>query len=189
MAAVFAAEQCTLAGAVGVAERDAQEEAVELAFGQRVGAELVRRILRGDDEKRPRQAARFVLDRDLLLFHGFEQRALRFRPGAVDLIGQQHLREDGALVEDESLFAALEDADADEVAGHQIGGELHARKLQPERHRQRMCQRRFAHARNVFDEQVATGHETGDAVFDLRAFAYDDRANLVGQPGKLAREA
>ena len=38
-------------GAVGVAQRDAQQEAVELALGQRVGAELVARVLRGDDEE------------------------------------------------------------------------------------------------------------------------------------------
>jgi hypothetical protein len=39
--AVFAGQQSALGGAVGVAERDAHQEAVELAFGQRVGAELV----------------------------------------------------------------------------------------------------------------------------------------------------
>ena len=41
---------------VGVAEGDAHEEAVELRLGQRVGAELVGRVLRRDDEERRRAA-------------------------------------------------------------------------------------------------------------------------------------
>ena len=55
VAPVAAGEQRALGGAVGVAERDAHQEAVELALGQRVGAELVARVLRGDDEEGPRQ--------------------------------------------------------------------------------------------------------------------------------------
>ena len=63
-----------------------------------------------------RQRARLALDRDLVLLHRLEQRALRLRAGAVDLVGEQHLREHRARVEDEGLLAALVDADADQVA-------------------------------------------------------------------------
>ena len=52
-----AGEQLAFALAVGIAERDAHQEAVELRLGQRVGAELVGRVLGRDDEER-RAAAR-----------------------------------------------------------------------------------------------------------------------------------
>ena len=41
---------------------------------------------------------------------------------------------------------------------------------------------------NVLDQQVAAGEQAGDAVFDLRALADDDRANLVDEFGQLARQ-
>ena len=41
--------------------------------------------------------------RDLTLFYGLQQRTLRLGRGAVDLVGQQHLREDRAGHEGEAL--------------------------------------------------------------------------------------
>ena len=103
LAPVAAGEQLALALAVGIAERDAHQEAVELRLGQRIGAELVGRVLGRDDEERRRQRARLAFDGDLVLLHRLEQRALRLRPGAVDLVGEQHVREHRAGVEDEGL--------------------------------------------------------------------------------------
>ena len=51
IAPVGAVEQLALGRAVGVAERDAHQEAVELRLGQREGAELIERVLRRDDEE------------------------------------------------------------------------------------------------------------------------------------------
>jgi hypothetical protein len=79
-----------------------------------------------------------ALGRDLALLHGLEQGALGLGAGAVDLVGQQHLGEHRAGMEDEGLAGALEDGHAREVAGHEVGRELHARELQPEAVRQRM---------------------------------------------------
>jgi hypothetical protein len=39
------------------------------------------------------------VDRDLALLHRLEQRRLRLGGGAVDLVGQQEVGEDGARVE------------------------------------------------------------------------------------------
>ena len=50
-APVGAGQQFALGGAVGIAEFDLHQEAVELRFGQRESADLVRRVLRGDDEE------------------------------------------------------------------------------------------------------------------------------------------
>ncbi len=48
--------------AIGIAERDAHQEAVELRLGQRIGAELVGRVLRRDDEEGRGQGARLAFD-------------------------------------------------------------------------------------------------------------------------------
>ena len=63
VAPVGAREQRALRFAVGIAERDAHHEAVELRLGQREGADLLGGVLRGDDEERLGQLARLAFRR------------------------------------------------------------------------------------------------------------------------------
>ena len=179
LAPVAAIEQLPLRGAVRVAQRDAHQEPVQLRFGQGEGAELVVRVLRRDDEEGRGQGAGFAFDRDLLFFHRLEQCALGLGAGSVDLVGEQHLRENRARVEHEALLAALVDGDAGQVAGHQVGGELHAGKLQPEGAGQRVRQRGLADAGNVLDQQVPAGQQACHAVLHLVRFAHDHRVKLA----------
>ena len=67
-------------------------------------------------------------DGDLLLLHRLEQRRLRLRRGAVDLVGQQQVGEDRSGLEAELALAVLLDKDvrADDVGGHQVRRELDA---------------------------------------------------------------
>ncbi len=51
-------------------------------------------ILCGDDKKRIGQVTGITFHGDLVFLHGFEQCALGFRCGAVDLVGEYELRED-----------------------------------------------------------------------------------------------
>ena len=183
-AAIIARQQGTLRLPVGVAEGDAHQKAVQLAFGQRIGAKLLGGVLRGHHEEGAGQLARGVVHRDLALLHGFQQGALRARAGAVDLVGQQHLREHRAGVEDEGLAAALEHAHAHEVAGHEVGRELHAGEAQAERYRQRLRQRGLAHPGHILDQQVPASHQAGHAVLDPVTLAHDDGVDLVDQAGK-----
>ncbi|MCY1366733.1 hypothetical protein D9M68_419250 [compost metagenome] len=183
LAAVGAGQQLALGRAVGVAQRDAHQEAVELRLGQREGAELVLRVLRGDHEEGRGQGAGLALDRDLLFFHRLEQRALGLGAGAVDLVGQQHLREDRPGVEHEGLLAPVVDRHARQVARHQVGRELHARELQAEGVRQRMGQGGLADPRHVLDQQVPARQQTGHAVAHLGLFANNHRVKLTQQSG------
>jgi len=84
-------------------------------------------------------------------------------------------------MEDEGFLAALVDAHADEVGGHEVGGELHPREAQAERDGQRVGEGGLAHAGHVFDQKMTPGKKTGHRVLDLPAFADDDRANLIHQ--------
>ena len=118
IALAVACQQGVLGRAVGVAQRQAHEKAVELRLGQGVSANLVERVLCGDDEKWLGQRPRRAFYRDLFFFHGFEQSGLRFGAGAVDLVSQQHLRKQGAGVKDKLARVALKHRDAAQIAGH-----------------------------------------------------------------------
>jgi hypothetical protein len=49
-----------------------------------------------------------------------------------------------------------------------------------------MRQRGFSDAGHVFDQEMAASQQARHAVFDLRALADDDRANLIHQSRELA---
>ena len=187
----MALEQRTLRGRIGIAQRQAHQEAVELALRQRMGADLLGRILGGDDEEGRGQAQRLAVDADLMLLHRLQQRALGARPGPVDLVGQQHLGEDRALMEDKALAVSLVDTDPDQVAGREVGGELHPGEAQSERGGQGVRQRGLADAGHVLDQQVAPGEKTGDTVEDLDRLADHHRSDLseqaLEQPGQDGR--
>ncbi len=184
LAPVAAFEKGALGGAAGVAQRDAQQKAVELRLGQGIGAELVERVLGGDDEKWLGQAARLSVHTHLALFHRFKQGALHLRPGAVDFVGQQHLRKHRAGVKHELAAVAVEHRNAQQIARHEVGGELRAGVLQPQRGGQSMGQRGLAHPRQIFDEQMTAGQQAAHGEFHLWALAFDNGFELVEQTGQ-----
>ena len=96
-AALAAGEQLPLVARRRITELDLHEEAVELRLRQRKRADLVRWIARCDDEERCRQRVRGAVRGHLPFLHRFEQRALRLRRRAVDLVGEHELREHGPL--------------------------------------------------------------------------------------------
>ena len=120
-----------------------------------------------------------AFDGHLLFFHGFQQGALRLGAGPVDFIGQQHLRKDRPWVEHKCLFAALVDRNTRKVAGHEVRGELHPRKLQTKTARQRMGQCGFSDPRHIVYQQVTTGQKASHTILDLGRFAHDHRVKLT----------
>ena len=84
-------QQVVLGGPVGVTQTDTHQKAVKLRFGQRLGAALFQRVLRGDHEKGLWKGVWLAFHADLAFFHGFQQSALRLGAGAVDFVGQQDL--------------------------------------------------------------------------------------------------
>ncbi len=68
----------------------------KLRFGQRIGALLVNRVLRGHDEERLGQLADFAAGRDAFFLHGFEHGRLRLGRGAVDFVRQDQVGENRA---------------------------------------------------------------------------------------------
>ena len=146
---------------VGIVDADVQQETVELRFGQRIGAGLLDRILRRQHEERRRQRVRRAGVADRALLHRFEQRRLRLRRRAVDLVGEQQVREHRAALELEVALAGavvfFEDLGADDVARHQVGRELDAAEIERERLAERAHEQRLAESRHAFEQAVAAG--------------------------------
>src|SRR5437870_877594 len=137
-------------------------------------------------------ARRIDVGGDLVLFHRLEQRRLRFRRGAVDFVGEDHLREDRAGAELEAAAVALVDRHAEDVGGQHVAGELDALELQAERSREHVRQRGLADSRQVLDQQVAAREQAGQRQSDLCLFAENDLAGRLDRaidrrPGSALR--
>ena len=100
------------------------------------------RILRRQHEERLRQVVRRPGRGHGVLLHRLEERSLRLRWGAVDLVGENDVAEDRPLHEAERAVAGgdvlLQQLGAGDVARHQVGRELHAREIEVERLRDRL---------------------------------------------------
>jgi len=175
VASLATAQELAFVRGIGIAERYAHEESIELRFGQLVGAELLVRVLRRDDEERVRQAVGGKVCAHLALFHGLQQRALRPGARAVHLIGEQKLRKDRALPEMKLLAGAIEDRNADDVGREQIARELHPLPCQPQHMSESVSQRCFSDAGHVLDEQVTACQQASEAQAHLSRLPEDDR--------------
>ena len=106
-----------LTGSIWNAKLDPHEEAIELRFRQREGADLVLRILRRDNKEGLREFVRDAIGGDVVFLHRFQQCALRFCGRAIYFINQHDLREERTAMKDEALRFAIEDGVAQDVRG------------------------------------------------------------------------
>src|SRR5258705_134837 len=106
---------------IGVPERRPDEEAVELRLGQRERALVLDRVLGRQHEERVVERTGLAVDGDLLLCHGLEQRRLRLRHGAVDLVDEYDVREHGPVAELEVALLLVEDREPRHVGGLEVG--------------------------------------------------------------------
>ena len=154
---LVAARDPSLPLPVGVAHPRPEQEPVELRLGQRERALELDGVLRREHEERVGQAVGRPLDADLALLHRLEQRALRARRRAVDLVDEQQVREHRPL--DEPEAAGLEQARAGDVRGQQVRRALDARHAEVEAAGDRAGEERLAGARDVLEEDVPVGEQ------------------------------
>ena len=161
-----------------------KHEAVELRLGQRIGAFLLDRVLRGHDEERIGQRARLAGDGDLVLLHRFEQRGLRLRRRAIHFVREEQIGEDrpGEIFELQLAFALLEQLRADDVARHQIGRELDALETERQRLREAAHEQRLREARHADEQAVAARKKAHEQQPDDRLLADHDLAEFRGDP-------
>ena len=157
-------DQLRLVVAVGITDRGGHREPVQLAFYQREGAALRQGVLGGDHQVGAGERPGFAVDGDLLFLHGLQQGRLGAGRGAVELVDQDQMREDGTGTEFPCVGVRCEYRHACHVGGQEIGVPLDAGQLGPERYGQRPGQHGLADAGDVFDEQMAAaqgGHRGG----------------------------
>ena len=170
---------------LGVAARvphgDPHEEAVELGLGQGIGALELDRVLGGDHHERPGEAVGVRVDRDLALFHRFEQGGLGLGGGAVDLVGEHDVGEHRTRPELELVRGAVPHRHAGDVRREEVGGELDALAGAADRPGDRLRQRRLADARDVLDEEVPLGEHAHEREVDGVALALDHSFDIGEQ--------
>ena len=178
-------------------ERDVEleEEAIELRLGQRIRALTLERVLRREDHERFFEDVGSPRDGDGVLLHRLEERALRLRRRAVDLVREHDVREDRAFAKLELLPAPGRVGDhrrPEDVGRHEIGGELDARELE----RQGLCEgadeESLAEAGHPLEERVRSDEHARERSVDDVAIADDhlrdlfaQEADVLGEPGDV----
>jgi len=144
------------------------------------------------DEERLGQRDRLSVEGDLTLVHRLEKRRLRSRAGAVDLVREEDVGEDGALSQDELALALVVDADAEDVAREEIARELHAPQIAADRLGESASQRGLAHTGDVLDEQVSARQQRHQRELDRLVLAFQRGLDCLPQRlelGKLLGDA
>ena len=134
------------------------QKPVQLRLWQRIGAFLFNRVLRRQHMKRVAQRAVLACNRHLPFLHRLQQRRLGARAGAVDLIRHQQLAEHRPFDEPERAAAVgggIQHFGAEDIGGHQIGGELDAVAVQPHHGGQGIDQPCLAQPRQAHQQTMA----------------------------------
>ena len=140
-----------------VSDRGSDKKAIHLGFGQLVGAELIDRILRGDDDERLRHVIGGAVHGDLLLFHNLQQGGLGFRRSAVDFVSQYERCKDRPFAELELVVLLIVYSHTHYVRRQQIWRELDALEAGVDGIGQSPCQLGFTGAGIVFKQHMSTG--------------------------------
>ena len=165
-----------------IIEHRVEQEAVELRFGQRIGAFEFDGVLRGQHEERRRQFVVIAAHRAGELLHGLEQRRLRLGRRAVDFVGQQDVAEDRPVHERPAAVPGggifLDDVRAGDVRGHQVRRELDALEHQAQRLRDGADHQRLGRAGQAGDQAMAADKQRDQNLVEHFLLSDDDLADL-----------
>ena len=166
-----------------IGDEDLEQEPVELRLGQRIGALLLDRVLRGQDEERLGQGVPAAAGGHLPLLHGLQQRGLGLGRRPVDLVGEDQVGEDRARDEPQlpraGVAVLVEHLGAGDVAGHQVGRELDAVEVQRERLRQRVHHQGLGQARDALQDAVPAGEDGHQQLLDDLILPDDPAGDLL----------
>ncbi len=184
------AQDRQLLGVFGITHDRLEQEAVELGLRQRIRPFVLDGVLGRQDEERVRKHARLALEGDLLLLHRLEQGGLRFRWRAVDLIGEDDVREDRTLLDAELARGYLVHGRTDDVARHEIGCELDPLEGAPDEMGDGAREERLRGTGHSLDEEVTSEHERDESEAHRLVLAHDDAMHVAMEClGDLARPA
>ena len=132
--------------------------------------------------ERRRQREGLALDGDLPLLHRLEQRGLGLGRRPVDLVGEQQPGEQRAAPELELRGPLVVEERPGQVGGQQVGGELGAREVEPERLGEGPRGQGLAEPGVVLEQHVALGEDRAEHQPQRLLLADDGLADLVEHP-------
>ena len=163
-----------------IPERRLEEEAVELRLGERERPLVLDRVFGRDQQERVGQHARLPVDRDLVLRHRLQQRRLRLRHGAVDLVDEHDIRKDRPRPELEFPLALVVDRQPGDVRRLQVRRALDPRRRRAlDRLRDRPREDGLRRAGNILEQDMTAADEGGEDELDLLVLAVDDRLDVL----------
>ena len=169
-----------------ILDHDVEHEAIELRLGQRIGAFLLDRILRREHEQRPLEVVADAGDGDLVFLHRLEQRRLRLRRRAVDLVGEDDVGEDRPADEPDDALAGravlLDHFRAEDVGRHQVGRELDAVEPQVDGLGELLDEQRLGQPGNAAQQAVPAGEKRDQDLADDPLLADDRLGQLALEP-------
>src|SRR5207247_7830964 len=111
-----------------------------------------------------------------------QQRRLRRRRGAVDLVGEDDVGEERALQELKLALSRravlLDDLGARDVGRHQVGGELDAAEVEREALGQRRDHERLRQTGDAFEDAVTAAEKRDQQLLNDLVLADDNAAQL-----------
>ena len=149
-------------------------ESLQLTVRKQLGAGGTGRILGGDHDEGVHRGISDAVYGDAVFLHDLKQSCLCPAGGAVDLIGEEDVAENGAGMQLRLSAVTLQRHEADDIAGQHIDGELHALGLQRHGGREGARHRGLAYAGDVLQQDVSFGQDGRQYLFKLFIFA-DDR--------------
>src|SRR6476646_5757953 len=105
---------------------------------------------------------RYTLNSHLSFRHGFQQSRLSLRRGAVDLVGEDNIRENRTGFPFENSTVLLINRQADHIRRKQVGGELDTLESAIQCASQSVSERGFTDTRNVFDQKMTAGNQSNN---------------------------
>jgi hypothetical protein len=167
-----------------VGNTDREEETIELRLGEVVRPLLFDGILRRDDEEGRRQWVGFLAHGHVAFLHGLEERGLGFRRRSVDLVGQEHVGEDGAPEEAEAAHARrrilLDDVRSGDVRRHEVRRELDALEARRKHTGEGADEERLGEPGHADQDGVPPREERDQEFLHDRVLPHDDLGEFAG---------
>src|SRR5207248_10325522 len=104
-----------------------------------------------------------------------------------DFVGEEQVREDRTERGLEITGALVVDPRADEVGGHEVGGELDALELTADRLRDGLHGERLREAGHAFHEEMPAREKRDEDALEQMVLADDDLLDLEEEPARVGR--
>ena len=168
-------QQCQFLFLIRIAQRKAQQKAIQLSLGKRKRPLHLHRILRSNDEERRLQRIGHAVCGHLAFLHALQQGRLGAWRSTVDLIRQKDLGEHCTFPKHEFAGFRVGDADTYQVGGQQIRRELDAVKAGIQSVCQTPGKGSLSCAGNVIQQHMTAAQQRSQHLINNILFAVDVR--------------